>query len=393
MTFVPHLLHVMPGFVPGGAQVRTVHLMNSFGKEFRHTIVALDHNTSASKLISGDVPVAYAECAKTSNPIAMISRLAALMGREKPDLVLTYNWGSIDAVAAAALVRGIPVVHTEDGFNDDEASQQKPRRILARRFLLRLATRVVAPSQRLITIMRQVWKLPESKVQHIPNGIDLQRFQPSPDNYRRRLSQPGEVVVGTVGHLRQEKRQGDLIQACATVIRRTQGRLALRLLIAGDGGERKKLEAMAAEAGIAPQVTFLGHCQEVDLLYREFDIFALSSATEQMPLSVLEAMASALPVLSTAVGDVPQMVSISNRDLVTSDPAIYANQLESLAFDGSRRVEIGKANRQHCEQHFSRERMLEQYRQLYLSAALHRRGNTSASRPPVEGRKVTERPL
>lgn len=369
-----HLFHVTPSFAPGGAQVRMAHLMNRFGDRFRHTVVALDGDRSAAALVGSAVAAHYPECAKSANPVQMAARLAALMRRDRPDLVLTYNWGSIDAVVAARLC-GLPVIHTEDGFNHDEARGQKRRRIWARRFLLRGAARVVAPSHTLIAIMRRDWKLPAARLQYIANGIDLDRFQPAPANYRRQLSSAGELVIGTVGHLRPEKQQERLIEACA----RLAARYRLKLLIVGDGSERNKLEATARACGLADRVLLLGRRQDVERLYWEFDVFALSSSTEQMPLSVLEAMACGLPVLSTDVGDIARMVSPENRRAVVATMAAFEQELETLLAQAELRRRLGKANRTQCERQYSLERMAEQYWSLYHAALGYRVA------PPLDG--------
>lgn len=339
--------------------------MNQFASEFTHTVVALDSNTTAAKLVDRCVPVRYENCPKTSNPAAMASRLAATMRRLKPNLVLTYNWGSIDAVIASGLLCRIPVVHTEDGFGQDEASGQKFRRVWTRRLALRLAERIVAPSRTLVNIMTGLWKLPASKVLQIPNGIDHTQFRPRPVGHVRQLSSPGEIVVGTVGHLRPEKRQEALIEACA----RLSERFPIRLLIAGDGSERNRLERVAAESGIFNRVSFLGHRRDIAQLYWEFDLFALTSTTEQMPLSVLEAMAAALPIVSTAVGDVPHMVSLENRSAVVKDLPQIEPELARLASSKTLRRQLGAANRRQLEHQFSTEHMARQYWDLYHAAA------------------------
>src|SRR4030095_13173908 len=105
-------------------------------------------------------------------------RLRALMKRERPDLVLSYNWGAFDAVLAARSLRSRRIVHHEDGFNPDEVAREKPRRAFVRRMVLPGVHAVVVPSRMLERIARESWRLPESVVRWIPNGIAADRFLP-----------------------------------------------------------------------------------------------------------------------------------------------------------------------------------------------------------------------
>jgi glycosyltransferase involved in cell wall biosynthesis len=184
-----------------------------------------------------------------------------------------------------------------------------------------------------VRIARDVWKLPEAVIRYVPNGIDLARF--ATDGSGRGS---GEPVIGTVAALREEKNIARLLGAFATL---PSG----RLVIVGDGPERPALEALAASLGIADRVQFVGHRQDTATFYAQFDIFVLSSDTEQMPLSVIEAMASGLPVVSTAVGDVRQMVAEENAALIVPlEQAALAGALAGLIGGRDARRRIGLAN-------------------------------------------------
>ena len=331
--------------------------MSRLGPGFRHTVAALDGDVSATKEVLNQGAMNLAGCSKTRNPIRAVSRLYALLGEHQPDLVLTYNWGSIDAVVAA-LLRRIPVIHTEDGFGNEEAVRQKRRRVWFRRAVLRQVHAVIAPSLTLSEAMRRVWRLPEEQIRYIPNGVDLKRFTPP----LRSRNRSGEVVIGTVGQLRREKRQDRLVEAVAAI--KTP---RLRLLVAGDGKERDALCEKARGLNIVDRVEFLGAVSDPEQLYRKLDIFALSSSTEQMPMSVLEAMASGLPVLSTDVGDVKRMISDGNRPYVVGWDA-YAGALKRLVEDESLRWDLGANNRRKCEESYGLDRMVEQYERVYHSA-------------------------
>ena len=129
MALAPHLLHVFPTFVPAGAQVRTVQLMNALGAEFRHTVVGLDGRTSAMELIQGrDVQVETLAVEPAGGPLGGQRGARAQLARLRPDALLTYNWGAMDTVLAARAARFDRHVHHEDGFNADERDRPKARR-------------------------------------------------------------------------------------------------------------------------------------------------------------------------------------------------------------------------------------------------------------------------
>jgi glycosyltransferase involved in cell wall biosynthesis len=358
---VPHIVHVMPSFSPGGAQARTVQIMNYLGESFCHTVVSLNGDFTAAGAVSGDIDVQYLRCRRGRNPIYMIRQFAQLLRALKPNLVLTYNWGAIDGVVAARIAGGLPVIHSEDGFGADEALRQKRRRILFRTMTLRSAYRVVAPSETLVDIMLRIWRLPGKRIEHIPNGIDLNRFAPE---IRRPEQEQEKVILGAVGVLRPEKNHELLLSACAAAARR----MPIRLIIAGDGPERKALEEKVQSLGLTAAVEFLGHCGNPTEIYRRLDLFVLSSKTEQMPLAVLEAMASGLPVVSTDVGDVKKMVSPENRPFIVSGEKDFYEALTSLAANPALRKNIGVANRARCIALYDIRKMLQRYSTLYENA-------------------------
>ncbi len=196
----------------------------------------------------------------------------------------------------------------------------------------------------------------------LPNGVDLARFAAAG---LREGVQP--VVIGTVAALRPEKNIARLIRALALL----PAAVPARLVIVGDGPERAALEALAAAEGVGGQVEFVGHRTDPAPLYAGFDIFALSSDTEQMPLSVLEAMASGLPVAATDVGDVATMLDAANRPYVVArEDAALAAALASLAKRHDLRVALGGANRARAKVEFSEEGMVAAWADLFSGLAL-----------------------
>lgn len=356
----PLLLHVFPTFAVGGAQVRFCALANRFGPRWRHAVVALDGRTDCTARLEAEVPLELvaSPAAKGSGVRGMI-RIARLLRRLRPAALVTSNWGSMDWVAARLLAPGIRHIHTEDGFGPDESAGQKPRRVLARRLLLRRST-VVLPSETLLRAATDLWRLPAGRLRHIPNGLDLRRFRP--DGPKALPEVPGEgPVVGTVAALRTEKNIARLIRAAALLL---QEGTPMRLAVIGEGVERPMLEALAGELGIAGSVLFTGAIPDPAAAYRGLDLFALSSSTEQMPFSVLEAMATGLAIASTDVGDVRTMLAPANRPHMApaaGTDAALADALRPLLRDAALRSRLGSDNRARAEACYDEETMFQAY--------------------------------
>lgn len=363
----PHLCHVFPAFAHGGPEVRTALLLDATADQFRHTVVSLGGDLQGRDRVRPDAGVRFTPGPQRGG-VRYLFRLGRLLKSVCPDLLLTYGWGGTDALLAARLAGLRRVIHTEDGFLPDEAAGQKWKRVLARRVLLRLAGRVVCPSRTLERIATGLWRLPPRSVTYLPNGIDTERFSPpTPDaaqRVRRSLGlDPGELVVGSVGHLRAEKNHARLLRAFAGLARRRSA----RLLLLGDGPLRAALAAQARELGVEDRVRFAGVVLDPADHYRAMDLFALSSDTEQMPLALLEAMSTGLAAVSTDVGDVAEMAGAENRPYVVApaDEGAYAAALAALAEDTAARRAVGEANRRRCLERFDLAAMTRAYLSLY----------------------------
>lgn len=356
----PLLLSVFSSFTMGGAQSRFITLANHFGPAFRHAIIAMDGKLDArSRLESGLEPHFPAVEIRKGDTLGNVRRFRRLLRALRPDVLVTYNWGTIEW----ALANVLPLVrhiHIEDGFGPEERDIQLPRRVLARRLLLRRST-VVLPSRTLLAIATGIWKLNPRRLRYIPNGIDLDGFGAPP---AARLDPT--PVIGTVAALRPEKNLARLLRA----FRIASERHPARLVVAGDGPERPALAALAAELGIAGRVEFTGYIARPQSLYGGFDIVALSSDTEQMPMAVLEGMAARLPVAATDVGDIRAMLAAPNAPfLVPRDDAALAGALATLLGDAALRRSLGEANRAKAERDYAQATMFAAYDALFRGTA------------------------
>lgn len=367
----PLILHVFPSFAVGGAQMRMIALANRFGQRFRHAIIALDHNTACATRLSPDLDVQLIP-APTMAPALLprLNQIGALLRVIKPDILITSNWGAIEWAMARSLGRIARHIHTEDGFGPEEQQVQLRRRVLTRRIALRWSE-VVVPSATLHMIGQRQWHLPSARLHFIPNGIDLAHFHPQSGP---RPDQPGLKIL-CVAALRPEKNLQRLLRA----LHLTRLTPAPQLAIAGDGPERTALESLAAELGL--NVRFLGNVADPAPLYRAADLFALSSDTEQMPLSVIEAMSCGLPVVATAVGDIQSMVAPQNQPLLSA----RSDQALAGAFSNTQSINlpaIGVANRLKAERLFDIATMTSRWQSL-----LDREARPTDLTPKIAGPK------
>jgi glycosyltransferase involved in cell wall biosynthesis len=371
----PHLLHVIPTFVPAGIEMRTVNLIAGFGDDFRHSILSMDGRTDAMDRLPAGAPVRLLSTPEKAGSLRTAARLRQILREEKPDLLLTYNWGAFDALLAARSLGFRRVVHHEDGFNAEEAHSFKRRRVLARRAVLPGVPRLILPSNRLRDIATQLWKVPADRIRLVRNGIRLDVFIPgrTDPELRRELGIPQEaLVVGAVGHLRGEKNFVRLLDACAAAGPDRSPELPLHVLLVGDGEERARIEERAARPDLQGRIHLAGYRADVHRLYRAMDLFAITSDTEQMPVCLLEAMASGLPVASTDVGDIKAVLPAEQErwmvplgpDEATTVTALGA-RLAGLARDPETRQRLGALNRRRVEERFSFEAMLAAYREIY----------------------------
>jgi glycosyltransferase involved in cell wall biosynthesis len=362
----PRLIHVFPSFSTGGPEVRTATLINTL-TDFEHTVISLNGNVSGRARLSEPVPTVLTPDIGQRG-LNGVRELGKVLRDQHPDLLITYGWGGTDAIIGARLAGLKAPLHIEDGFLPDEAFSQKFARKQVRRLAFHLAAGLLVPSRTLERIATGSWWLRSDRVHYIPNGVDTERFAPASLDEahaeRRALGvTPDTVVVGTVGMLRPDKNHARLIRVFHAIARHRPA----HLVIVGEGSCRPALERLSHELGLDGRVTFAGAAVDPAHYYRGFDIFALSSDTEQMPLSILEAMASGLPVVSTDVGDVADMIGPPAGGLVTprGDDRALEDQLALLCGDEERRKDAGRVNRARALDEFSLAGMIESYRQVF----------------------------
>jgi L-malate glycosyltransferase len=367
------ILHLHSAFDLGGKEARACKLMNHFGREASHVILsAVPDAMGAMQAIDASIEVAYpgnAAPALHGKPApGRYLKLARYM--QQFDLVLSYNWGSMDGVMAHRLLSPFmklpPLIHHEDGFNEDEAVRLNWKRNAFRSLALTGSFALVVPSVTLEEIALIDWFRPKAKVHRISNGIDIKRYlkPPTADAFSGLTKRDGDIIVGTIAGLRAVKNLPRLVLAVAAA------EPNVWLAIAGEGPERGAIMAEATRLGIADRVIMPGFMKDPSAFVGLFDIFALSSDSEQYPISLVEAMAAGLPAVCTDVGDVRNIVTEANRPYIVAkdDEAGFAAALTTLAGDKALRQQIGVANQALAVAEYDEAEMFAQYRALYGNA-------------------------
>lgn len=371
----PGVVHVVNSLSIGGLENGVVNLVNDPESSFRHTVVCMSTGGPLRERLRPDVEVHTLE-KRSGRDLGARIRLVRLLRRLRPEIVHSRNWATFDAVLAARLARVPMVVHGEHGRDINDPEGRNGRRNRWRRRLSPVVTQFVAVSEDLRRWLVEDVRLAAGKVVTIHNGVDCLRFGSGQrGGGRERFDLPGDaIVVGTVGRLDPVKDQASLIRAFAAVAGK-HPRAVLALV--GDGPCRGELAALVEGLGLGERVRLLGERHDIPRVLAGLDVFVLPSIAEGLSNTILEAMATGLPVIATRVGGNPELVEdgVTGRLVPVRDHRALVEALEECLDDSHVRALRGKASAERVLQHFSIDRMRRKYEDLYtgLRSAAQRR--------------------
>jgi glycosyltransferase involved in cell wall biosynthesis len=357
---------------PGGAERCLVNLaIGLIPSGFETAVVSLaprpaaDRDALVRRLEEASVPVQFLDARSIWQAPATIRRLRRLLADVRPDVVQSFLFHANVLGSRALGGKERPMLITGVRVADPARWRQRLEAWTSRR-----ADRVVCVSRAVADFCGAQAGFPRDKLQVIPNGIDLACYPPG-----RRLS-PGQVglpddrrVLLFVGRLHPQKAVDWLIGLAPRILDRLP---CHDLVLAGDGPQRLELERLAARSEVAERVRFLGHRADVPDLLAAADLLVLPSRWEGMPNVVLEAMASALPVVATKAAGVVELLGplVDRQTVEIGDGEALTEAIIQIAGQPALAAELGQANRQRVAEHFSLERMIQAYAELYRTERL-----------------------
>jgi len=369
------LCHVIYRLDTGGLENGLVNLINRMDPErFEHAVVCVDRSGPFSERITRP-GVSVVELRKRPGLEPDFYRRAWRAFRTlHPDVVHTRNTAGLDAIAPARLAGVATVLHGEHGRTADDPRGTNSRHNLLRRLHAPLVARFTTVSADLADWLVDTVGIAPRKVQVLMNGVDVERFAPGGVDRGALLPQvpDGAVVVGTVGRLDPVKGHAMLVDAVARLA--LAGELPVHLVIVGEGPERAALQQRIHAAGLGETAHLVGEREDIPAILRAFDVFCLPSLAEGISNTLLEAMATGLPVVATAVGGNRELVAdgATGRLIPTGDPAPLAAALRPLVSDAGLRERWGAAARRRACEQFSLEAMVRRYEACYTEATTGR---------------------
>ena len=314
------------------------------------------------------------ELAKRRFRTAFAWRVRRLVRDEHPDLVHGHLYSGGLAAAFATAGSGIPLVLTEQ----TEGPWRRRRHRIASSMAYRRAAKIIGVSSAITAAIERDFGIAPEKLSCVPNGVTL-----APREATSRP--PGDPVVGLVARLAPEKDVPCFLNAAARVAERFP---AATFRIAGDGPLRAQLERQAAELGLGERVSFLGVLDDMRPFFEGVHVLAVSSVAEGTPLSIVEAMGAAVPIVATAVGGIPEQVTDgSNGYLVEPcNPAALAERIGSVLADPDAAERLGEAGRVRALRDFSAEAMTDKIESVYEAALTRQPSERPAATPALEPR-------
>jgi L-malate glycosyltransferase len=360
------ILHVIPSFGLGGMEKIICSIINHTSSQYQHIILSLDGNDCAFQWIKSN-NVEKIDFHKDELCSKYLRKLIGEIKNIYPDLLMTYNWGATDAIWLAWLAGIKQIIHHEHGFSIEEAQMTIWKRDICRFVVYRMASALVTVSVNLkISLQKKYW-LSNNRVRLIPNGIDSDYYSPDNSIHQRmrkdlKFDEDDFIIVfsGRLDPVKNFELLLDVFERCHKVDPK------VKLLMVGDGPERQKIEQLSMQKNIRTGLVMMGQQVEVLPYLRAGDVFLLTSHTEQMPLTILEAMAVGLPVIASDVGEIRHIIADGKDGFLrpTGDGVEgFAAALLSLK-DASARQTMSRAARVKIISSFQQTTMVHHYQTL-----------------------------
>jgi sugar transferase (PEP-CTERM/EpsH1 system associated) len=369
------VLHVIHRLATGGLENGVVNLIDGLRNAgLRHAVACIeDVSDFRRRLVRQDVEFTALQRSRVG-VWRMRREIFALCRRLRPTIVHTRNLSGLDALLPARVAGGAHCVHSEHGWDVDDLQGDKLRPILLRRLHSPLVERYVTVSKDLERYLVRRVGIRPSRITVICNGVDVDRFAPGGESPMHLLPTTWRVeapfIIGSVGRIQSVKDHATLVRAFARLVaERPALRSCLRLAIIGDGPLLPMLRELTHSYGVADITWFPGALDNIHEVLHLFDVFVLPSLNEGISNTLLEALASGLPVIATRVGGNVEIVDerCNGRLFTAGDAAMLAGLLGEYIDDARLRNGHARAARQAATARFSLDVMVGQYRAVYES--------------------------
>ncbi|MBF8272642.1 MAG: hypothetical protein HW380_1747 [Magnetococcales bacterium] len=377
-TSVSRIVYLLFRLDVGGLETVVVNLINHLPRDrYEHHVIALTQCGTFKQRIQHAGVHFYDLDKKAGKDWLVWFKLLKLLKKIKPDLVHTFNIGTLEGVVPAFFAGRPVTIHAEHGRDTSDPHGENRTYRLLRKILSPLVDVFVCVSRDLQSWLIHRVAIPAAKVHLIINGTDTQRFIPGA---KPPLPPPGfasdsDFVIGSAGRLWPIKDHGNLVTALAKLGQHDpDGFKRCRLILIGDGPKRLEMEQLARHLGVADKLWITGWRDDVAQLLRCLDLFVLPSQAEGTPLTILEAMATGLPVVATRVGGVADLVQEGHTGTLVppSDPEALAQAILRHLHDPQWSKNLGVAGRKRVMALHSLESMVESYHILFQNHLLQK---------------------
>lgn len=359
----------------GGLENGLVNLINHLPADrFCHVIISLKPATDFQNRISrSDVEIIEIN-KKDGKDLSAYKKVWSVIRKFKPDIVHTRNIPTLDMLVPAALSGVRRLIHSEHGLDLMELAGHHSKYNFLRRLSQLFTRRYITVSHDLENWLHKEIGIPKHKISLIYNGVDTEIFQPPANNtnpapiFPRDFAPPRALVIGTIGRLGKVKDQVTLAHAFVRLIELCPNlRETARLVIVGDGELRSEIESILEAGGVSDLVWLPGFCSNTPEIYRSFNIFTLPSLREGISNTILEAMASGLPVIATNVGGNPEIVEdgVTGQLVPAANPEAIVSALQKYIDDPELAKVHGQAGHNKAMNKFSLTAMVQGYQKVY----------------------------
>lgn len=356
------IVHVIYSFGIGGLEKGITTLINHGSPDVEHVIISLCGNRDSEKFLKKNTKI-FSMDKQHGNSIRFIWDLSRLIRSINPDVVHTRNWSGMDGILAAKMAGVKTIIHGEHGWDmfDPLGTSKKRRRV-------RKLTSYLVSGYTCVSKQLEFWLKNEVRVKNpivqIYNGIDTVRFRPAGGKEKAGLKQrsgfsPKDFIVGIVARLDAIKNHSTLFKAFKIV---ALTHPFVKMVVIGDGPEAERLKSEAVV-----NIQFLGYRSDTDVLMHCFDVFVLPSFNEGISNTILEAMASGLPVIASNVGGNPELVKNGVNGFLVDpgDPVRMADRIMDYIQSPDTMEQHGVMGRKLAVENFSIESMVGKYETIY----------------------------